>query len=119
MAWIYYQQTGDIGHGGYFLGKGYSGYGGFCNNPDLEFACDRGPIPRGRYRIGSPEYHPKLGRHSMRLTPVGHNAYGRTGFFIHGDSSKTPGGASHGCIILAFDVRTKIANSGDFDLEVI
>ena len=53
----------------------------------------------------------------MPLTPVGHDALGRSGFFIHGDSIK--GGASHGCIVLPRPVRLFIANSGDQDLTVV
>jgi hypothetical protein len=119
QVWAYYVITGDIAHGGYLLGKGYSGYGGFCNNPDLEFAFDRGPIPRGRYKIGYAEHNHKMGPYAMSLTPVGHTAYGRSGFYIHGDSKKQPGAASTGCIILPHNIRKMIAHSGDHDLEVI
>jgi hypothetical protein len=55
----------------------------------------------------------------MRLTPQGHNAHGRTGFLIHGDSRRNPGNASEGCIILNRSAREAIANSGDATLEVV
>jgi hypothetical protein len=87
--------------------------------PDFEHMHNQGPIPRGRYRIGHAEYHPKLGSYAMSLTPVSHYTHGRTGFYIHGDSIKFPGTASTGCIILPLDIRKKIAESGDIDLHVV
>ena len=117
MAWMYFQRTGDIAHGGQFIGKGYSGYGGYCNQSWAEDRENEGPIPRGKYRIGPADGH--KGPYTMRLTPVGHSAHGRDKFLIHGDSRKIPGGASHGCIVLLYDIRKKIAESGDNDLQVI
>jgi hypothetical protein len=121
MSWIYSQSTGYIiqNGSGQCLGQGYSGYGGCCNIPDLEHLHNEGPIPRGWYRIGRAEYNPSTGPYSMRLTPVGHHALGRTKFLIHGDSRQLPGGASHGCIVLPLDIRKKIDESGDTDLQVI
>jgi len=119
MAWGYFQRTGDIVHDAEHVGKGYSGYGGYCNKADFEHVRDNGPIPRGWYRIGHAENHAKLGPYAMSLTPVGHTAHGRTGFYIHGESKKNFGGASTGCIILSLDIRKTIANSGDVDLQVI
>jgi hypothetical protein len=54
----------------------------------------------------------------MRLTPVGHNARGRSGFLIHGKSKKHPEDSSEGCIILDHDQRKAIAQSGDRELVV-
>ena len=115
--WMYFQRTGDICHNAQYVGHGYSGYGGYCNQWWAEDRANEGPIPRGRYKIGHPTHH--RGPLTMRLTPVGHNARGRTGFLIHGDSRLIPTGASTGCMVLPFDVRKKIADSVDTDLDVI
>jgi hypothetical protein len=53
----------------------------------------------------------------MRLTPVGHDAFGRDGFLIHGDNLTHD--ASTGCIILPPEIRDMIAASEDRDLEVV
>jgi hypothetical protein len=55
----------------------------------------------------------------MTLTPVGHNAHGRTHFLIHGDSITDPGNASQGCIVLRKKLREAIAVSGDTVIEVV
>lgn len=117
MTWGYFQRTGDIVHNGQYVGKGYSGYGGCCNQSWAEDRKNEGPIPRCEYAIG-PANGDK-GPYTMSLTPVGHRAHGRTGFLIHGDSRKFPGTASTGCIVLLYDIRKKISESGDTDLEVI
>jgi hypothetical protein len=117
--WMYFQRTGDIVHNGEHTGQGYSGKGSYCNNPLFEYLPDEGPIPKGRYRIGHAYHSSALGPYTMNLTPVGHNARGRTLFRIHGDSRRTPGGASSGCIVLSLDIRQKISASKDTNLEVI
>jgi hypothetical protein len=53
------------------------------------------------------------------LSPVGHDAHGRSSFLIHGDNSLGNHTASHGCIILSRMVREKMRASGDMDLEVV
>jgi len=54
----------------------------------------------------------------MNLSPIGHNAHGRTAFRIHGDSGIRPGTASEGCIILPLAIRQKIADSNDKEIFV-
>lgn len=119
MPWEYSQRTGQINWNGRLLAAGYSGMGIGRNNPQMERVRDVGPIPRGRYRIGPSHAHPGKGPVTMSLSPVGHAAYGRTAFLIHGDSSQHPGAASHGCIVLPQDARRRIAASGDMTLEVV
>jgi hypothetical protein len=107
---------------GAVAGYGYSGHGEGVNNPALESVPNVGPIPAGRWTIGAAEDNSRLGPVAMPLTPVDTDAtFGRGGFFIHGDSVEFAGQeeASHGCIILARDVRELIAASGDTDLAVI
>jgi hypothetical protein len=121
MVWRYNQQSGQLFHDNQSVGTGYysgSNAGGGRNNGALEAQDSVGPIPRGRYLIG-PAYDNSgsTGPITMNLTPVGHNARGRTLFRIHGNNKKD--NASEGCIILPPNVRQMIANSLDRDLEVI
>jgi hypothetical protein len=53
----------------------------------------------------------------MDLTPLGHNANGRSDFRIHGDNSTHT--ASTGCIILPPHVRQQISASGDNVIDVV
>lgn len=117
--WTYAQSAGEMQRDGEFICVGYSGFGAGKNNPDMESVANVGPIPRGRYQIGSPFDSETHGPVVMRLTPCdGTETFGRDGFLIHGDSVSRPGGASHGCIILPRPERLAIAGSGDTDLEV-
>lgn len=122
MSHVYKQSTGEWRYDdGALLATGYSGHGEGVNNPALEAVPDVGPIPRGKYIIGIPYRHPKLGKICMNLTPVeGNKAHGRTLFRIHGDNTTPdPTDGSHGCIILPPVPRQKIADSGDILLTVI
>jgi hypothetical protein len=119
MTWRYSQSTGEIFGNGRRLGTGYSGAGKGKNKPNMENIADTGPIPKGIYRIGPPYHNHKTGPHSMNLTPIGHNALGRSGFLVHGDSRKHPGQASSGCIILSPEIRTAISDSRDTILQVV
>jgi hypothetical protein len=119
MPWEYNQQTGNLTRNSQQVGVGYSGRGNGWNNPLMEAVQGVGPIPRGRYRIGSQHVHPGKGPVTMALSPVGHNAHGRTHFLIHGDSIQHPGDASEGCVVLPRPVREAIAASGDTDLQVV
>lgn len=116
--WTYSQSFKSLLHNKIPVGEGYSGYGGGRDNPSHECIRNLGPIPSGRYRIGLPYTHPTKGPVVMRVTPVGHDACGRTDFLIHGESKLHPGEASRGCIILGERFRRKIAESRDRDLEV-
>lgn len=117
MAWRYEQSTGRLWH---LVAVGYSGFEEAKNQPDLDSVKDRGPIPRGLYRIGAPYDGGLHGPHVMRLTPVPPtDTHGRDGFLVHGDSIKAPGTASHGCVILPRPVREAVWRSGDHDLEVV
>lgn len=118
MAWIYYQKTGKLEYGGHHISTGYSGAPGHKNDPASENKKDLGPIPKGVYSLSAPINSSRTGPYAIPLTPVGHNAHGRTHFQIHGDSRKNPGTASSGCIILPRNIREKIWNSGAKTIEV-
>lgn len=122
MSWTYSQSTGKLHHNGQLKGTGYSGAGPTSahgkNNPNLQGVVDKGPVPQGEWKIHPLFDHPTKGKKAMRLSPVNHNALGRTDFLIHGDSIANPGTASKGCIILPKEVRILIGNSGDHVLIV-
>jgi len=122
MAWTYNVTSKNF----YLNGKlkfqaRYAGAPGYKNNPDYECLRNRGPLPRGRYRIvGVPFTHRKAGPFTLRLKPYPDNSMcGRDGFLIHGESRKNPGTASNGCIILDRDFRNLIWNSLDKEVIVI
>jgi hypothetical protein len=117
--WKYSQSLKTLFHDKILVtDDGYSGFGDGKNNPSYECVRDVGPIPAGHYEVGAPFSHPTKGPVVMRLTPVGHDACGRTDFLIHGESRLHPGEASLGCIILKIRYRKLIAESHDRDLEV-
>jgi hypothetical protein len=123
MPWTYHQLSGALEHNNEAVGTGYSGAGTTMtaangrNNPALEAVHNVGPIPVGRYQIGKSFEHPHKGPVVMPLTPVGHNALGRSGFLIHGDNAQN--NASEGCIILRRNFRDAIAADVDKDLFVV
>jgi len=109
MGYIYIQLTGEFLLDGEVLATDYSGIGVGKNNPVMEGIVDVGPIPEGTYRISELWNSPTLGPDACELIPEpGTNTFGRSGFYIHGDSIQHPGLASHGCIILPPGVRAKL-----------
>lgn len=118
IVWAYKQTTGELLFNGKVVAKGYSGHGEGLNNPEKESVRDVGPIPRGEWNMGDAFKHETKGPLVIRLSPAGHKAHGRDGFLIHGDNSKMDRSASNGCIILAKEVREKIAKSGAKKLVV-
>lgn len=120
MPWTYDQHTGELSHDGVKVCVGYSGCGVGKNDSLSESVHDVGPIPRGVWTIGPRFESESHGPICMRLTPTAETkTYGRSGFLIHGDSRRTPGSASKGCVILPGPVRCKIAASTDRVLRVV
>lgn len=119
--WTYQITTGHISHGGKKVGAGYSGFGDAANDPTKVALRQRGPLPTGKYRIGTAYKHDKLGPVCMNLDPLpGTEMHGRSAFRIHGDNSTpTPYDGSHGCIILPREIRERVNFSDDKLLEVI
>lgn len=114
-----YNQTGRLT----FNGNQYWAYSGFSdgkNNHAMENIADIGPIPCGDWEIIRwDDHHAEKGPQVAVLRPVGHNAFGRTAFLIHGDSIENPGKASHGCIITLRTTRDLLRASGIRQLKVI
>ena len=101
------------------IGHGYSGRGSHVNKGESETILGWGPIPRGVWRVGRPVNHPRLGPKAFPLTPVGHDAFHRSDFFIHGDNRGANGTASSGCIIAGLAIRAVIEALQIRTLEVV
>lgn len=101
--------------------KVYSGFGSFHNRPECEMLQARGPLPRGKYRIGKAYQHDHLGPMVMNLEPLpGTQMFGRSAMRIHGDNrTPDPWDGSHGCVIASRALREHIDKSQDRILEVI
>ena len=123
MPWTYYQSTGVLERGNVkYTGStaGYSGHGPGKNNPSMQQVPNTGPIPRGTWRIHHPQNSTSVGNYAMPLTPMpGTVTFGRSAFFIHGDSTAHPGEASHGCIVIGPQQRHAIWGSGDHFVNVV
>jgi hypothetical protein len=121
MPFTYSQSTGQLHQDGQLVATGYSGAGHSTvsgrNNSAMQDQPNRGPIPQGLWSIGPDSHHATKGPVVMRLAPIGHTAFGRSGFLIHGDNSVND--ASEGCIILNREARERIARSGDTSLTVV
>lgn len=117
--WTYEQKTGKLYYGKTKF-KSYSGKDDYKNKPAMQGIKNKGPIPRGEYKMLSPRNSPNTGPYVIPLEPVGHSALGRTAFQIHGESAKTIGNSSNGCIIInGAENRRTIWNSGVRKLVVI
>jgi hypothetical protein len=119
--WTYSQGTGKLfDPAGVHVATGYSGKGKGKNNCDMQHVKNVGPIPRGLYTIGQAYNSQKVGPFALPLTPDPSNEmFGRSAFLCHGESSKNPGNASEGCIILKRSIRNLIWDSGDRVLLVV
>lgn len=117
--WTYEQSSGRLSHDGAVVGIGYSGHGVGLNNHALEAVADVGPCPCGGWEIIRWDAtHADKGPCVGVLSPVGHDAHGRSEFLIHGDNAAGDNSASHGCIILGPSLRHVMRDSGDHDLTV-
>lgn len=111
--YTYIQSTGQLLKDGIVIGVGYSGLPPGKNDSSMQDIPDVGPIPIGIYTCGRPTNMEHLGPLVTQLIPNADNEmYGRSGFFIHGDSYSHPGLASEGCIIMPYVVR-EVIQEGD------
>ena len=106
MTLVYSQSKGTLayapeGKDPRILARGYSGHPPYVNDPEAQALKARGPIPRGRYRVGNPWDHVRLGPVVFFLEPLDPGMmFGRSGFLIHGDNKYGNRTGSHGCIIM-------------------
>lgn len=49
--WTYKVRSGTLYKDGALIGKGYSGYGTCKNKSSCENIKNKGPIPRGKYKL--------------------------------------------------------------------
>ena len=121
MPWEYNQTTGELRLNGRLVGTGYSEAGMTAakgrNNPAMEDQSNAGPIPAGQWQLGTAFDSDQTTDNAIPLTPVGHNAHGRTAFQIHGNNDDN--NASAGCIIMGPWIRQYIIDSGDTILHVV
>lgn len=121
MTWIYEVKSKSFYLNEKFKFKArYAGAPGYKDDTKYECVQNKGPLPRGKYRIvGKPFRHHKAGRFTLRLEPyASNNMCGRGGFLIHGDSTEHIGEASNGCIVANPGDRMAIWDSMDKELIV-
>lgn len=118
---VYHQSSGElIGADGKLLARGYSGQPPHTNVTEDEALHDRGPIPRGDWRVGRAVDSAQLGPVAVHLEPMpSTQTFGREGFYVHGDSVTAPGFASHGCIIVARAAREILAANQGATVRVV
>lgn len=117
----YIQSTGNLYTSeGRFIFSGYSGAGVGKNNHQMQEVHNVGPIPLGWYDITERlKDGGHMGPNALKLEPRASNKmFGRSGFFMHGDSMAAPGTASQGCLIFPPAVRSLIWAGGDHAIEV-
>lgn len=90
------------------------------NNHALQAVHSVGPIPCGVYTFGFPVEHSQLGPFAIPLQPGPDNEmFGRSGFYMHGDTPEMNHSASDGCIIMPLEVRKACWTSDDHTLLVV
>lgn len=123
--WKYEQDTGNLYNpDGAFVATGYAGGDGGkqpdgVNNHELQEVHSVGPLPCGVYSFGFPIEHSQLGPFAIPLQPGPDNEmFGRSGFYMHGDTPAMNHSASDGCIIMPISVRKGCWTSDDHHLIV-
>ena len=120
---IYEQATGRLYFGVTLMGTGYAGAPSGKNDPRQQSVPNVGPLPAGFYTIEPPTNSTHCGQEAFPLVPDAQNQmFGRSGFFLHGDSLSHPGGGSDGCIVQARAVRDaveKIRSAKNNRLQVV
>lgn len=110
--WTYSQSTGALSDGNGRTWQCYAGAGAGKNNPADQAIPDVGPLPRGVYLASDLQNRTKTGPASIALIPApGNEEFGRSAFYMHGDSVLHPGCASEGCIVAPLAARLLFAAS--------
>lgn len=113
--YLYEQKTGklyrlvSVGYSGHDDGDGIPEPGEGKNDPTQEATKNVGPLPHGWWTFGPAFTHPTKGPVVHALSPdPATDVHGRDHFLLHGDSVKTPGAGSEGCLIFPRDVREAV-----------
>jgi RHS repeat-associated protein len=92
---------------------GYSGAPGYKNEPSAMGIKDSGPLPPGIQAIGDGSYDSrKTGPATITLDQIAGWSFDRDDFRFHGDSTRHPGSASNGCVVVGRRTRDAIAGAG-------
>lgn len=88
MTWTYSQSTGRLSHDGEVIATGYAGHDAGLDDPSAQQSAFVGPLPQGTYDIGPPMSDGgHMGPYVLPLGPWPiNNMFGRSGFYIHGDT---------------------------------
>ena len=117
--WVYEQDTGWLKWECYNIVHGYSGTIKDKNLHSAQNLTNCGPIPCGKYKMLAACNHPHCGPLAIPLCPDAlNNMFGRSDFYIHGDSIVHPGQASEGCIVLPGSIRQLLVTCTDKNLSV-
>jgi hypothetical protein len=121
MPWTFKVAAGEIWRNGKLMAKGvYSGHGDAINDSSKEAMPAHGPIPRGRWLMDGVYNSAKVGPFAIILDPApGTNAFGRSGFRVHGDNAKGDQSASEGCVIVPRNIRDDMWQLKDHVLDVV
>jgi Protein of unknown function (DUF2778) len=119
--WLFESSTGRlVKQGTGLLATGYSGAGAGKNCPTEENVQNVGPIPEGFFDMQAPVDSPEHGPYAIFLLPdVENTMFGRSRFWVHGDSEEHPGDASQGCIVMPRFAREAMWQGGDHRLRVV
>lgn len=90
------------------------------NNPAAQSIHNIGPLPCGWYTASEPFHHATLGEFTFKLIPDAENEmFGRSAFYMHGESSKDPLNSSEGCIVMPYETRVNVARSNVRRFKVV
>ena len=126
MSWTFKQSTGEMSNPeGKVVATGYAG--GNCgnnpegiNNPAMQEVHAVGPLPQGVYKFDTVVLQSHLGPYAIPLIPDPTNEmFGRSAFYIHGDTVGRPRCASEGCIIMPRAIREDMYLGDDHTVVVV
>jgi len=122
LTLTYSQSAGLItNNDGATVALGWAGHGQGLNNPIMEDVQAVGPLPRGLYRVGKWQNHPRLGPMCAPLTQIEGETFGRSGFWVHGPAidPRRTGQESEGCIVIPRPGRQAVHDLNPDQIQVI
>ena len=103
------------------IANGWAGHGQAKNNPFMENERSLGPLPKGLYRVGEWQTHPRLGPLAAPLEQIEGETFGRSDFWVHGPSRNPDkyGQESNGCIVISKPQREIVHNMNPDFIQVV